>query len=71
MKVILYLAFVASFAWGYPSLKDASVCKTAACMIENDCRCSSTTNPISATDAPQVSIYDQNYDYLNCNMFLV
>ncbi|CAH1367785.1 hypothetical protein MTP99_009186 [Tenebrio molitor] len=54
MKVILYLAFVASFAWGYPSLKDASVCKTAACMIENDCRCSSTTNPISATDAPQL-----------------
>ncbi|RZC33227.1 chitin deacetylase [Asbolus verrucosus] len=52
MKSVLILQLLVALAWGYPSLKNTGICEPTKCKIEEDCRCSSTNNPINNRDDP-------------------
>ncbi|EFA03578.2 chitin deacetylase 7 precursor [Tribolium castaneum] len=52
MKIIIFLVCAVCFVGGLPSLKNASICKSTYCKVEDDCRCSSTTNPINNVEDP-------------------
>ncbi|XP_044267315.1 chitin deacetylase 8-like [Tribolium madens] len=52
MKIIIFLFYAICIVKGLPPLNNSSICKSTFCEIENDCRCSSTINPITNIDDP-------------------
>ncbi|RZC33226.1 hypothetical protein BDFB_004923, partial [Asbolus verrucosus] len=52
MKVPLLIIFWVGSCWSFPTVDEASKCDPTECLITNNCRCSSTSNPINNPDDP-------------------